>query len=90
MVPGRAALALGVALALQIGVNYANDYSDGVRGTDTDRVGPRRLVGSGAASPSQVRAAALLWLGVAALLGVVLVLWLICFWLYRQKVFLRV
>jgi len=73
MVPGRAALALGVALALQIGVNYANDYSDGVRGTDTDRVGPMRLVGSGAASPSQVRAAALLWLGVAALLGVVLV-----------------
>ena len=43
----RAVLAGLVALALQVGVNYANDYSDGVRGTDTDRVGPMRLVGSG-------------------------------------------
>ena len=48
---GRALLALGVSLALQIGVNYANDYSDGVRGTDADRVGPLRLTGSGAARP---------------------------------------
>ena len=47
----RALLAPVVALALQVGVNYANDYSDGVRGTDADRVGPLRLVGSGAASP---------------------------------------
>ena len=45
----KALLALLVALALQVGVNYANDYSDGVRGTDADRVGPLRLVGSGAA-----------------------------------------
>ena len=48
---GRAALALGVALALQVGVNYANDYSDGIRGTDVDRVGPLRLTASGTASP---------------------------------------
>ncbi|MGI8900832.1 MAG: 1,4-dihydroxy-2-naphthoate polyprenyltransferase, partial [Nocardioides sp.] len=43
----KALLALVVALALQVGVNFANDYSDGVRGTDADRVGPMRLVGSG-------------------------------------------
>ena len=43
----KAALALLVSLALQVGVNYANDYSDGIRGTDADRVGPMRLVGSG-------------------------------------------
>jgi 1,4-dihydroxy-2-naphthoate octaprenyltransferase len=55
----RAAVAAFVALALQIGVNYANDYSDGVRGTDEDRVGPLRLVGSGVAAPKQVLAAAL-------------------------------
>ena len=53
--PARALLALVVALALQIGVNYANDYSDGVRGTDDHRVGPARLTGSGAAKP-QARA----------------------------------
>ena len=47
----RAALALVVALALQVGVNYANDYSDGIRGTDEQRVGPIRLVGSGLAAP---------------------------------------
>jgi 1,4-dihydroxy-2-naphthoate polyprenyltransferase len=69
----RAALAMGVALALQVGVNYANDYSDGVRGTDTDRVGPMRLVGSGAATPSQVKLAALASFALAALLGLVLV-----------------
>ena len=55
---GRALLALGVSLALQVGVNYANDYSDGIRGTDADRVGPLRLTGSGAARPGQVKAAA--------------------------------
>src|SRR4051794_4933274 len=49
----RALLALVVALSLQVGVNYANDYSDGIRGTDADRVGPFRLVGSGAATPRQ-------------------------------------
>lgn len=68
----KALLALGVALALQIGVNYANDYSDGVRGTDEDRVGPLRLVGSRVATPKQVKAAALVSLGVGAVLGVVL------------------
>ena len=46
----KAGLALLVSLLLQIGVNYANDYSDGIRGTDEERVGPLRLVGSGAAS----------------------------------------
>jgi len=61
----KALLALGVSLALQIGVNYANDYSDGVRGTDDDRVGPLRLVGSGLASPAAVKAAALGFLGLA-------------------------
>nr|WP_297423477.1 1,4-dihydroxy-2-naphthoate polyprenyltransferase [uncultured Actinotalea sp.] len=69
----RALLAAGVALALQVGVNYANDYSDGVRGTDLDRVGPMRLTASGAARPSQVRAAAFAAFGVAALLGLALV-----------------
>ncbi|MBO3083478.1 1,4-dihydroxy-2-naphthoate polyprenyltransferase [Cellulomonas fengjieae] len=70
---GRAALALGVALALQVGVNYANDYSDGIRGTDVDRVGPLRLTASGTASPGTVKAAAFAAFGVAALLGLVLV-----------------
>jgi 1,4-dihydroxy-2-naphthoate octaprenyltransferase len=69
----RALLALVVALALQVGVNYANDYSDGVRGTDTDRVGPLRLVGSGVASPPAVRAAAFAAFGVAGAAGLVLV-----------------
>jgi len=77
----RAALALVVALALQIGCNYANDYSDGIRGTDDHRVGPRRLVASGAASPSAVRTAAFACFAVAALCGLVLALatawWLI-------------
>jgi len=72
--PGRALLALVVALALQVGVNYANDYSDGVRGTDDERVGPLRLVGSGTASPGAVKAAAFLCFGVAALAGLVLAL----------------
>jgi len=70
--PGRALLALVVALALQVGVNYANDYSDGIRGTDADRVGPLRLVGSGAAEPRAVKAAALAAFGVAAVAGLVL------------------
>ena len=68
----RAALALAVALALIIGVNYANDYSDGIRGTDDDRVGPTRLVGSGAAAPAAVRRAAFLCFGIAAVCGLVL------------------
>src|SRR3954449_12292059 len=64
-----ALLALVVALALQVAVNYANDYSDGTRGTDADRVGPMRLVGSGAATPRQVLAAALLSFAVAGVAG---------------------
>ena len=72
--PARALLALGVALALQVAVNYANDYSDGVRGTDADRVGPLRLTGSGAARPGQVKAAAFASFGVSGLLGLGLVI----------------
>jgi len=68
----RATLALVVSLALQVGVNYANDYSDGIRGTDADRVGPLRLVGSGTAAPGSVKRAALAAFGVAALAGLVL------------------
>ncbi|MBV9830123.1 MAG: 1,4-dihydroxy-2-naphthoate polyprenyltransferase [Marmoricola sp.] len=68
----KALLALAVALLLQVGVNYANDYSDGVRGTDADRVGPVRLVGSGLARPGAVKAAAFLALGLAAVVGLVL------------------
>lgn len=70
---GAALLALVVAVALQVGVNYANDYSDGIRGTDLDRVGPLRLTGSGAAPASQVRTAAFASFGVGALSGLVLV-----------------
>ena len=69
---GPALLALVVALALQIAVNYANDYSDGKRGTDSDRVGPMRLVGSGAATPRQVLVAAAAAFLVAAVAGLVL------------------
>ncbi len=65
----RALLCLLVSLSLQVGVNYANDYSDGIRGTDADRVGPMRLVGSGAARPGQVKAAAFGSFGVAAVAG---------------------
>jgi 1,4-dihydroxy-2-naphthoate octaprenyltransferase len=68
----KALLALVVALALQVGVNYANDYSDGIRGTDAVRVGPMRLVGSGTATPQAVKRAAFLAFGVAALAGLVL------------------
>jgi 1,4-dihydroxy-2-naphthoate octaprenyltransferase len=73
-VPLLAGLALVVALALQVGVNYANDYSDGIRGTDAARVGPLRLVGSGVATPAHVRAAAFACFGVAAFAGVAVVL----------------
>lgn len=62
-----------VALGLQIGVNYANDYSDGVRGTDDDRVGPVRLVASGLASGAAVKRAAFICFGVAAVAGLVIV-----------------
>ena len=62
----RAAVAMVVAVALQVGTNYANDYSDGLRGTDTVRVGPVRLVASGLASPQAVRRAAVAAFAVAA------------------------
>jgi 1,4-dihydroxy-2-naphthoate polyprenyltransferase len=68
----RAAAAVVVSLAIQVGTNYANDYSDGVRGTDTVRVGPVRLVASGLASPPAVRRAAVLAFGVAAVAGLAL------------------
>ena len=64
-----AALCLVVALAMQVGVNYANDYSDGVRGTDDERVGPTRLVASRLASPKAVRSAAFAAFGVGAVAG---------------------
>jgi 1,4-dihydroxy-2-naphthoate octaprenyltransferase len=70
----RGVLAGLVSLALQIGVNYANDYSDGVKGTDAVRVGPLRLVGSGAATASHVKKAAFLMFGIAACAGLVLAL----------------
>ena len=69
---GNALLALLVSLFLQIAVNFANDYSDGVRGTDTHRIGPVRLVASGLASASSVKAAALISCLIAAIAGLVL------------------
>jgi 1,4-dihydroxy-2-naphthoate octaprenyltransferase len=69
-----AVFCLIVALCMQIGVNYANDYSDGVRGTDNFRVGPGRLTGSGKASPRSVLTVSLVFFGLAALAGVVLVI----------------
>jgi 1,4-dihydroxy-2-naphthoate octaprenyltransferase len=69
-----AALALTVSLSLQIAVNYANDYSDGVRGTDKNRVGPVRLVASELASAKAVKVAAMLSLSVAAVAGLILAL----------------
>ena len=90
----RALFALVVALAIQVGTNYANDYSDGVRGTDAVRVGPVRLVASQLATPAQVRLAAIAAFAVAAVFGLVLAAatswWLVpvgaaCFaagWLY--------
>ena len=68
----RAVAAMVVALSLQIATNYANDYSDGIRGTDDERVGPLRLVGSGAASASAVKKAIYISFGVAGLVGLVL------------------
>jgi 1,4-dihydroxy-2-naphthoate octaprenyltransferase len=76
----RAAGALVVALAIQIGTNYANDYSDGVRGTDRERVGPIRLVASGLASPSAVKRAALGSFALAAVVGLALA-WATSWWI---------
>lgn len=70
----RLGLAAVVSLALQVGVNFANDYSDGIRGTDADRVGPLRLVGSGLVKPKSVKIAAFMSFGVAAVAGLVLAL----------------
>ena len=90
----RAVLALIVALALQVGTNFANDYSDGIRGTDERRVGPVRLVGQGLAAPGAVRIAAIASFGLAAIAGLAIcsmtTFWLIPFgiaavlagWLY--------
>lgn len=68
----KALLALGVSLSLQIGVNYANDYSDGIKGTDDNRVGPLRLVGSGLVDARRVKVVALGFLGLGALFGLAL------------------
>jgi 1,4-dihydroxy-2-naphthoate octaprenyltransferase len=76
----KALLALLVAVAMIIGVNYANDYSDGIRGTDDVRAGPLRLVGSKLAAPRAVLTAAAVSLGVAAVAGVVLA-WFSAPWL---------
>ena len=70
--PMRALLALSVSLALQIGVNYANDYSDGIRGTDDSRIGPMRLTASGLATPAAVKAAAAISFLIAAFAGLAL------------------
>jgi len=78
--PVIALLALIVSLALQVGVNYANDYSDGIRGTDENRVGPVRLVGQKLATPDEVRRAAFVAFGVSAVAGLGMVL-LSQFWL---------
>ncbi len=78
---GRAVLAALVSLLLQVGVNYANDYSDGIRGTDKVRVGPLRLVGSGAATPQQVKWAAFSALGLAMAAGLALVVLSQAWWL---------
>lgn len=78
---GKSLLALLVALALQVGVNYANDYSDGIKGSDQDRVGPPRLTGGGLAKPSHVLRAALVSFAVAAVCGLVLVAWSQLWWL---------
>jgi 1,4-dihydroxy-2-naphthoate octaprenyltransferase len=76
-----AILALVVSIALQVGVNYANDYSDGIRGTDAARVGPLRLVGSGLAPPPLVKRAAFVSFGVAGLAGLALVIMTQQWWL---------
>ncbi|WP_298253910.1 1,4-dihydroxy-2-naphthoate polyprenyltransferase [uncultured Arthrobacter sp.] len=72
--PVNAVLAVIVSVLLQVGVNYANDYSDGIRGTDDERVGPLRLTGSGAAPARQVKLAAFVCFGLAMLAGLALVI----------------
>lgn len=79
--PVLALLCLVVALCLQIGVNYSNDYSDGIRGTDEHRVGPARLTGSGVASPKRVLAVALAFFALAAVAGLVITVITQAWWL---------
>ena len=76
-----AVLCLVVALALQIAVNFANDYSDGIRGTDKHRVGPSRLTGSGAARPRDVLTVALVFFGIAAAAGIAISILTGYYWL---------
>ena len=77
----RALLCLAIAVALQVAVNYANDYSDGIRGTDKHRVGPSRLTGSGAAKPRTVLTVALVFFGLAAVAGILLTIATGYYWL---------
>jgi 1,4-dihydroxy-2-naphthoate polyprenyltransferase len=79
--PVRAAICLVVALCLQIGVNYSNDYSDGVRGTDEFRVGPSRLTGSGKAKPRTVLTVALVFFAIGAVGGLAIVIDTHLWWL---------
>ncbi|MCL4449593.1 MAG: 1,4-dihydroxy-2-naphthoate polyprenyltransferase [Actinobacteria bacterium] len=76
----RAVTALVVALGLQLGINYINDYQDGIRGTDTNRVGPTRLVGSGLATPKAVLVASSIAFGIAGVAGLILA-WMVTWWL---------
>lgn len=79
--------ALLVALFLQIGVNYANDYSDGVRGTDDNRVGPLRLTASGLARPQSVKLAAFITFGLAGAIGLAMVIFTSQWWLIAVGAF---
>ena len=79
--PVLALLALVVSLFLQIGVNYANDYSDGIRGTDDDRVGPKRITAAGLARPDAVKRAAFITFGIAMAAGLVIVVVTSQWWL---------
>ena len=82
----RAVLALAVAVCLQIGVNYANDYSDGVRGADRNRIGPARLVGSGRVRPRLVLLVALIFFALAAAAGATLIVLSGHWWLFAGGV----
>ena len=82
----RALLALAVAVGLQIAVNYANDYSDGIRGVDRNRVGPVRLVGSGRAKPRAVLIVALVFFVLAAAAGATLIILSQQWWLFAGGV----
>ncbi len=82
----RALLALAVAVGLQIAVNYANDYSDGVRGVDKNRIGPVRLVGSGRAKPRTVLIVALVFFALAAAAGATLIILSQQWWLFAGGV----